>query len=335
MAYMVKNGSAPPATTDWSIKNLAWSVVEYMQDALIVTTPEGRIIYLNYAAEVLLNITFTQVWKQPVEQVLRPVPLDKPEAAPGKSDGAHSFIAGYCQLEQCHDAGVVHIAISSIANQCQGNDNLLFAIRKLNSRPDRFELLTSPKSQRRLHSNEEFSNAIRDAQRSNGRSNAHYGLLCVQVQFPPALIAALVEGQENAQPASTIAQNILHSIRKGDAACQLSTRKFGILLEDNSTIDSLRMAFKLARALTRSCDEFCTPADRPKVWIGITFLGDHNGSDDSDALMEHALWACYHATQSGRPAAVRIFKPESELAIPGDLPTLTSDSDIGSGRSCR
>lgn len=306
MSGPTQNGNSI-SPVDLSIKHLAWAVIEAMQDSLVVTNPDGSIIYLNHAAESLLNVTFTSVFGRRLDQVMSLVPVG-PRRVPGHYapfDHPAAFNAsqmqGYWLLRLGNDFPLVNIGVSSLPPDSRGSSNLLFTIRRIREEGAELEPILSPASERAQVDHEEFHKRIRNALRASQRWNLEHCLLCVQFDM------AHPEPGEN----EALVSMLQRYVRRTDASCLLGARKYAVLLEGHSLPQAIRRAFDIIRELTGALsDDRCRRRDL-NIWIGVTPV-NRFGPSDSANYIGMAMQACYEARQQGKGTAVRVFRPGRE-----------------------
>lgn len=291
-------------SVDLSIKHLAWAVIEAMNDSLVVTNPEGSVIYLNHAAEYLLNVTFTSVFGRRLDQIMsllpvgpRPDDSNDSQQHPEGEFKAHCM-QGYWLLRLNNELPLVNVSVSSLPPDVEGRCSLLFTIRQIQEEGVDLEPAILGASGRSEVNREEFHKRILSALRASRRWNLEHSLICVQFEM------ARPEPGEYEQIEATLGKYV----RRTDASCKLGSRKYGVLLESYSLPYAIRRSFELIRVLQASI-----PADRVRqcdlnIWIGVAPINQF-GPTNSANLIGMAMLACYEARQAGKGTAVRVYRP--------------------------
>lgn len=296
---------------DLSIKHLAWAVLESMQDSLFVTSAEGRIIYLNHAAESLLNVTFSQVFGWRLDQLLNLLPVGPrtlTQVSVSHSAEDVEFNAGewegYWLVRLGNDLRLVNIVVSALPQRADAKNNLLFSIRSIRGEGEGMDATQASASRQATVSHDGFHKRILDAQQASRRWNLEHCLICVQFEMKN------ITSEEYEQVVAVFRSHM----RRTDACCPLGTCKYSVLLENYSVAQGIRRAYELIRIMSVGLSEERSLQRALKVWIGLVPVNRFSPAD-STQLISMAMQASQEASRSGKDTAVRVYRPGGVASI--------------------
>lgn len=309
MNQQERKGALHPV--DLSIKQLAWVVIEAMKESLVVTNPEGSIIYLNHAAEQLLGTTFTWAFGRRLDKVMTLFPVGPREESvdasvplPSKAAFDVARMNGYWLLRISDDLALVNITVSPLPQDAAGHHNLLFTIRQIREEGTDLEPFSTLHRGKAMVSRDEFHGRIVNALRATQRWNLEHCLICIQFDM------ARPEAGEYEQLVATLQKNV----RRTDVSCQLGSRKYGVLLEGYSLPHAIRRSFELIRALSCTLSEERIRRRDLSIWIGVVPINQFSASNSAN-LIGMAMLACYEARHAARGSAVRVYRPGRDARL--------------------
>ena len=291
-------------------------VIDAMQDSLIVTSPEGNVVYLNHAGEHLLNLTFTQAFGRHLYEIIsllpvgpRPGPVTRPPSAVRGFSFDPGRLQGYWLLRLGNSLPLVNVSVSAMEADPQGHRNLLFTIRQLQEEGGELEPVLPPHPHYIQVNHEAFHKHIHHALRASQRWNLEHSLLCIQFDM-----AELEPGEYE-----LLVSTLLRYVPRTDASCMLGIRKYAVLLEGYSLAHSIRRSFELIRALSSALSTERARRRDLTIRVGIAPV-NRFGPSNTTNLIGMAMQACYEARQTGKSVAVRVYRPDREPPVS----TLTS-----------
>lgn len=113
---------------------LALNLRERTQKGIVITNEKGEISYVNNVAETILDISFSEVLGEPIDQILALTPLSPAapitEACPNGQFNPSMF-EGLFRLRRGKITSIVSIKISTMGNIQSDGTELVFVIRQI------------------------------------------------------------------------------------------------------------------------------------------------------------------------------------------------------------
>lgn len=315
-----KRKNESPPTVDLSIKHLAWAVIEAMPDSLIVTNPEGNIIYLNHAAEALLNITFSRAFGRPLKRTLTLMPVGprlnidtSHQEAAGHSGFEAARLHGYWLLQVGNDLRLINISVSSLPPDAAGRSNLLFSIRHIRGEGIELESVRQPLLRNSEVEQVEFHKRIVVAAQASQRWNVEHALIFLQLET----------GLSSLDEREYMKNALRRYVRRNDSCCMLESDTFAVLLEGYSIPQAIRRSFGLIRQLNDDLSMKRTRKSDLKIWIGLVPINGLSAGE-SARILGMAAQACQQAKKTGKPIAVQVYRHQGHM---GALETQGQSTD--------
>ncbi|HZF97280.1 MAG TPA: EAL domain-containing protein, partial [Pseudoxanthomonas sp.] len=298
-------------------KERAQTTLRSIADGVITTDVEGRITFLNTAAELLTGWQQHEALGRGCEQVLQLLEEDKAGTAPDlvalmiANGVAVEFGNRTLLIRRDGDVFSIEGSVAPLTDRSRQLVGAVIAFRDVSlarrmaaeiSHQARHDPLTG------LVNRNEFDRRLRAAIRSASLSGTRHSLLYLDLdQFKVVNdTCGHTAGDELLRQVSTL---LKASLRKTDVLARLGGDEFGVLLENTAPEASRAMADTLRRVasdLTFSWHEKRFP-----VAASIGQVDFHDGSMTPIEILSTADAACYVAKDQGRNR-IHIYSPQDE-----------------------
>lgn len=296
-----------------SIKNLAWAMVESLQDGLIVAAPSGHILYMNKSAEQLMNVTFSQAFMRRVDEYLCLEDMDGKDGSPidvisgnNCAPFGGSRLAGRWMLIRDEHATPIDIRISLVCHDPNFNANLLFSIRVVDRETTGRNLQYAPPPRPHLLDNASFLRNIREAYNDSLHNDHEHCLLCLTLRSSSGPREAQ-DLDSSADAPSTMDMLVRNVVGQNYSLCRLSGRKYGVLLSGYSLLQGFHSATAIIEQI-RDASPIRSATPLPaNVWVGVAPINRFSPGIPAN-LLAMALIASCQAKLSGEALAVRAYQ---------------------------
>jgi len=288
--------------------HLGWAMLEAIPQAVIATSNSGDILYLNLAAQCLLDHTASEVRARPLNEILRlrdgrsrrPIPaalhhlLSRDAAlAPGEFDWLARRDGSEIPVEHTitplRDSGNVVIGLLLLLRDASPLHTLVCRLTERATHDGLTRLVNRDEFERRL--------ARLLAARRLGEAHA---LLYIDLDGFKSIndTGGHAAGDHVLR---TVARRLGAVIRERDTLARIGGDEFALLLEHCQPVEAEVLALELADAVAREECRFGEHRFHVTASIGVAAISDQ--THGLRALLAQADHACYAAKRGGTCAA--------------------------------
>ena len=281
-------------------------IVGRTANAALLTDIQGRIQYINPAAEALIGLAASEAQGRPFDDLLKLATLDKRKSAELPvsrviGDGCAVELPSYA-IVKATDGRIIAVQgsiapVFSPAGEILGTLIQLFDVSRLGAIPDRLDDPTTEDSLTGLVNRHEFEERVKRAlKRARTQSLDH--LLCYIDLDRFRLINDTFGHKFGDDVLQAVAFTMRSRTRDRDTVARLRGDEFAVLLENCKLTDGLRIADDILEAVRNLTFKSGSETVKVSASIGVATI-DQTSEHFSDVLAQTDA-ACYRAKQNGK-----------------------------------
>ncbi|MFN3843964.1 MAG: EAL domain-containing protein [Rehaibacterium terrae] len=319
-------------------KERAQATLRAIADGVISVAPDGRIDYLNPAAERITGWSAGSAVGRPVTSVFMPsghrAPPPENEGLAGLSAWFHAVADAPAALRRRDGSEcVVQVAVAAVADSEGRPQGLVLTFRDTSQTAALLRELayrSSHDSLTGLYNREEFERQLkRLVLEANAGSGPH--ALCYLDLDQFKLVNDTCGHAAGDALLKDVAQTLRSALGEGDVLARLGGDEFGVLMPQRGTAEAARRAQALVDALSRMRFEWSERQFVITGSVGVAPVSRQSGTYESVLMAADA--ACYIAKERGRnrvhvsePADVDLVRRQGEMRW---IPRLQTALEVG------